>query len=173
MPCKLGIYVGYESVSIIRYLDPMTGNCHIPLYWLHFLWGSFFGPQKEVINPLMIKVSIFMTHVPLRQTKKLKDTRFAWISKSTVLSVLSTKQGTATMDLDIISVVFLLTMKKLVNVIAILNSVTRRRLFMFITFWHCSFFLHHCLFSNQASYAMRVTFWSKAGHQSVVLVRWC
>ena len=25
---KLGIYVGYETVSIIRYLDPMTGDCH-------------------------------------------------------------------------------------------------------------------------------------------------
>ena len=25
---KSGIYVGYETVSIIRYLDPMTGDCH-------------------------------------------------------------------------------------------------------------------------------------------------
>jgi hypothetical protein len=34
------------------------------------------------------------------------------------------------------------------------------------------FFLYHCLFSNQAPYAMRVTFWwSKAGHHLIVLVR--
>ena len=25
---KSGIYVGYETMSIIRYLDPMTGDCH-------------------------------------------------------------------------------------------------------------------------------------------------
>ena len=26
---KSGIYVGYETVSIIRYSDPMTGDCHM------------------------------------------------------------------------------------------------------------------------------------------------
>ena len=25
---KSGIYIGYETISIIRYLDPMTGDCH-------------------------------------------------------------------------------------------------------------------------------------------------
>ena len=26
--CKSGIYVGYETPSIIRFLDPATGECH-------------------------------------------------------------------------------------------------------------------------------------------------
>ena len=27
--CKSGIYVGYETPSIIRFLDPATGHCHM------------------------------------------------------------------------------------------------------------------------------------------------
>ena len=29
---KLGIYVGYETPSIIKYLDPMTGDLHTARY---------------------------------------------------------------------------------------------------------------------------------------------
>jgi hypothetical protein len=52
---KMGIYVGYESQSIIKYLEPKTGDLFTARYadsifdedWFLALWGGLYLKTKE------------------------------------------------------------------------------------------------------------------------------
>ena len=78
---KSGIYIGYETMSIIRYLDPMTGDCHTTHFADCIFDEDLFPTLGDIINPLMIKVkksrgkprgSMLMTQALLRQIRKSK-----------------------------------------------------------------------------------------------------